>query len=1143
MNILLFRTSLVNASVALRQIKKGRASGNKAALVIRSKFQKHLYDIGCVTQRNPGTILFIGLLALSSALVGLKSAKIETSIDELLVEAGGRLEKEIDYVKETLGDGYENTNQMLIQTPNNDNQNILHPDALLSHLEVLKVGTQVSVDMFSTTWRLKDICYTLSIPAFEEQLIDAALDKLIPCAIITPLDCFWEGSKLLGPDITIPVINLNFAWTTFNPQSLIELAKNRTHSGHGSHNRYPFETFENLMSRAGISTAYQRRPCLNPLDEECPESAPNKHTNREPDVSYELSGGCYGFATKWMHWPEQLIIGGIKKNKNGRIVKAHALQSIIQLMAEQDMFAYWQDNARVLHIDWTIEKARQVLEAWQRKFVSEVDRFIKENSIVDYKIEKFTNVALLDIIKNFSIPNATHLLIGYFLFLIFTAISRINIGNPSYSLSTLGICGVLLIVLSIASGLGFCCLLGFTFNASTTQIIPFLSLALGSAPLFFLMDAYEENICKDTRSKNPIADTLQQAGFSILLNSFSLLCALGAATIIPIPALRYFAAQNAILLTFITISLLTIFPAIMSLDLARRNFSISSKTKNNDFSRNVSTETPLYYKLTLDNFVENIYLPLFHGRFFKFLVMIISCVIYLICLSGVPQVKDGLDLTDIVPRDTSEYRFLHNQKQYFSVYNMHAVTQGNFEYPTNQALLIDYHNAFTRVPRIIKNDDGGLPEFWLTMFRDWLIGLQNSFDKDWKNGAISQERWYDNASAEGILGYKLLVQTGRVDNPVDKSLVKKTKLVDSRGIINPKAFYNYLTAWVTNDAIAYSASQANFHPQPRQWIHVASDYDLKIPKSQPLTYAEIPFYLHNMNSTEEITSTIQEIRTICKVYEEKGLPNFPTGLPFKYWEQYIRLRLSLGASLIVAFAAIFVAFCALLVNCWASSLLIFVLALTSVQIFGFMGLLKIRLSAIPAVILIIAVGKSIHILIHLLMSFLTSMGKRDYRISAALHHMFPSLVRSEISTFIPIGMLAFSEFDFVNRDFFYIFSGAVAISSWNGLIFYPLLLLYFGPPGELIPIEHENRISTPSPPRSPPAKKRHHHNLVSYSRRIYPRVQSEISLSTISEEPPSHKSSHEIVVQPELVVETTTVTNTGPHLLVHLQLRSDTIII
>lgn len=28
-------------------------------------------------------------------------------------------------------------------------------------------------------------------------------ENIIPCAIITPLDCFWEGSKLLGPDYPV----------------------------------------------------------------------------------------------------------------------------------------------------------------------------------------------------------------------------------------------------------------------------------------------------------------------------------------------------------------------------------------------------------------------------------------------------------------------------------------------------------------------------------------------------------------------------------------------------------------------------------------------------------------------------------------------------------------------------------------------------------------------------------------------------------------------------------------------------------------------------------------------------------------------------------------------------------------------------
>jgi patched 1 protein len=89
---------------------------------------------------------------------------------------------------------------------------------------------------------------------------------------------------------------------------------------------------------------------------------------------------------------------------------------------------------------------------------------------------------------------------------------------------------------------------------------------------------------------------------------------------------------------------------------------------------------------------------------------------------GITKVTDGLDLTDIVPQNTDEHAFLSAQGKYFGFYNMYAVTQGEFEYPTNQKLLYEYHEAFMRVPNIIKNDDGGLPEFWLSLFRDWLIG-------------------------------------------------------------------------------------------------------------------------------------------------------------------------------------------------------------------------------------------------------------------------------------------------------------------------------------------------------------------------------------------------------------------------------------
>ena len=122
--------------------------GNKAALILRKKFQKYLYDLGCFIQRNPGSVLFVGLLALVTFCLGLKTATVETNFEKLWVEVGGRLGKEIEYVKQTMGEGFGNTNQLIIQTPKNDKSNILHPNALLLHMEAIKVGTQVTVDMF-----------------------------------------------------------------------------------------------------------------------------------------------------------------------------------------------------------------------------------------------------------------------------------------------------------------------------------------------------------------------------------------------------------------------------------------------------------------------------------------------------------------------------------------------------------------------------------------------------------------------------------------------------------------------------------------------------------------------------------------------------------------------------------------------------------------------------------------------------------------------------------------------------------------------------------------------------------------------------------------------------------------------------------
>ena len=89
--------------------------------------------------------MFTGLLVLAALSIGLKSVVMEDRIEKLWVEQGGRLDRELKYVEDTLGKDYGGINQMLIQT--SEDGAMLTSESLLAHLDVLKEATRVHVEM------------------------------------------------------------------------------------------------------------------------------------------------------------------------------------------------------------------------------------------------------------------------------------------------------------------------------------------------------------------------------------------------------------------------------------------------------------------------------------------------------------------------------------------------------------------------------------------------------------------------------------------------------------------------------------------------------------------------------------------------------------------------------------------------------------------------------------------------------------------------------------------------------------------------------------------------------------------------------------------------------------------------------------
>ncbi len=56
-----------------------------------------------------------------------------------------------------------------------------------------------------------------------------------------------------------------------------------------------------------------------------------------PDFGKTMTGGCKGFAAEILNWPEDLIVGGVEREKS-HIVRAEALQSVLMVASNQDLY-------------------------------------------------------------------------------------------------------------------------------------------------------------------------------------------------------------------------------------------------------------------------------------------------------------------------------------------------------------------------------------------------------------------------------------------------------------------------------------------------------------------------------------------------------------------------------------------------------------------------------------------------------------------------------------------------------------------------------------------------------------------------------------------------------------------------------------
>jgi Niemann-Pick C1 protein len=737
----------------------------------------------------------------------------------------------------------------------------------------------------------------------------------------------------------------------------------------------------------------------------------------------------------------KMILGGIPSNDD--VADASAL--IITWVVKNDVEG-----------SPDVEKAMDWEEALKDAFFE----FQRQASLNGYRLSFSTEISLEQELNKSTNTDAKIVVISYIIMFLYASIAlgsttlslQAILRNPATSFVeskfTLGVVGILIVLMSISASIGLFSAAGIKVTLIIAEVIPFIVLAVGVDNIFLIVHEFERiNVSHpDDVVEFRIAKALGRMGPSILLSAITETIAFALGAFAGMPAVQNFAIYAAGAVFVNALLQVTMFVSVLSLNQRRvedhradcfpcihiKSARIHLTGSNgNEYRRPYEGQD----ETTLQQFIRKTYAPTLLGKKVKVAVMVIFLGIFTAGISLLPKVSLGLDQRVAIPDDSYLIPYFNDLYDYFD--------SGPPVYFVTRELNVTE-----------REHQQQLCSRFTTCRQE---SLTNILEQERKRPSVS---YISSTPASWVDDYFAWLEPG-----LDKCCVENGETcfenrdpawnITLYGMPEGDEFIHYLQKWIDSptDADCPLGGKASYGGA------LVIDAERKTIAASHFRTSHTP-----LRSQENFIDAMASARRIADgLKESTGIDVFPYSIFYIFFDQYSTI-VRLTATLLGAALAMILLVSSILLGSIRTGIVVTVTVIMIViDIIGTMALFHVSLNAVSLVNLIICVGIGVEFCAHIARAFMfpsravmerakTKFRGRDARAWTALVNVGGSVFSGiTITKLLGVCVLAFTRSKIFEIYYFRIWLSLVIMAATHALIFLPVALSFVGGDGYIDP--------------------------------------------------------------------------------------------